>query len=214
MELISVQLARSTWLADVNEFNPRGLNLFARLVPNLIEEYKFKVFPKEGDDFAQGMKFSKGEYVNQNGEALMVELVIFNDGVVDDTNASTQNSDDFLKGIAESLPNLGLSYNPEMIRTRVYLSQVFVRCSARMSAVSQKLSDFGRRLSGAVGQQSHFEFSAFEFWPDQTQSFKPAIFSFQRKTGTAFSENRYWSQAALPTDKHLELLDELEAILA
>jgi hypothetical protein len=214
MKLISVQLARSTWLADVNEFNPRGLNLFAALVPALIENYKFKVYPKETDDFQNGMRFSKGEYVNKSGEPLMVELTIFNDGVVADTNASTQDCDEFLVDITESLPGLGLSFDPDMIRRRIYLSQLLVKGSPQLNAISQKLNAFGKQLSEAVGHNSHFEFSAFEFWPDQTQVLRPANFSFQRKAGGPFSSDRYWSQAPLPTDKHLELLNELETLLS
>src|ERR1039458_8377358 len=199
MKLISVQLARATWLADVNEFNPRGINLFASFAPSLIENYKFKIFPKVEDDLTKGMKFSKGEYVNQKGESLMVELVIYSDGIVADTNASTKDCEEFLEEIAKTFPNFDLAYAPEMIQRRFYLSQLFVSCSARMNAINEKLSAFGVRLSEAVGQQSHYELSALEFWPDQTQSFKPGSFSFQKKAGTAFSDNRYWSQAALRT---------------
>jgi hypothetical protein len=56
--------------------------------------------------------------------------------------------------------------------------------------------------------------AAIELWPDQAQALKPANFSFQRKIGEPSSSDRYWSQAAVPTDRHLELLEELEAILS
>ena len=109
MKLVSVQLARSTWLADINEFNPRGLDPFADLVPHLTDTYKFKKVPQETDDFSKGMKFERGEYVTDGGEPLMVELTLYNDGVVADTIfLSTKASDEFLEDLAKSLPSLGL----------------------------------------------------------------------------------------------------------
>jgi hypothetical protein len=211
MKLISVQLARSTWLADINEFNPRGLNMFADLVPHLVESYKFKTVPQETDDFSKGMKFGRGEYVTESGEPLMVELTLYNDGVVADTNSSTTASDEFLEDIAKSLPSLGLSFDSEMIRRRLYISQVFVKSVVDMDAAFAKLKAFSARLSDLVG--SPYDFSAFELWPNPNQVVKPANFSFQRRQGD-IAGDRYWSQAALKTDKHIELLRELEAILS
>jgi hypothetical protein len=157
-------------------------------------------------------KFSRGEYTNKDGDRLVVELTIFNDGIVADSYGSTQYCDDFLTEISEMLPNLGFVFDPEMVRSKFYLSQLFVKCSDRLVAISEKMAAFGDRISAMVGQ--HFGFSAFEFWPEQTQTLKPANFSYQLKTGDPFSSSRRWSQAALPTDKHLELLQELETILS
>ena len=143
MKLVSVQLARSTWLADINEFNPRGLNMFADLVPHLTDTYKFKKVPQETDDFSKGMKFERGEYVTDGGEPLMVELTLYNDGVVADTNSSTKASDEFLEDLAKSLPSLGLSFDAEMIRRKLYISQVFVKAEVNMDAAFAKLKAFG-----------------------------------------------------------------------
>jgi hypothetical protein len=75
------------------------------------------------------------------------------------------------------------------------------------------LAEFANRLSSAVGG-TVFDMAAIELWPDQAHALKPANFSFQRKIGEPSNSDRYWSQAALPTDRHLELLEELEAILS
>src|SRR5262249_5748981 len=115
MRLISVQLARVTWLADVNEFNPRGLNIFSELIPMLVQEYKFKNFPKEGDDLQSGLKLMKGEYVNNQGDTLSVDMTVFNDGVVADTVASTEASEEFLSEVTVSLSGIGFAFEAEMI---------------------------------------------------------------------------------------------------
>jgi hypothetical protein len=100
-----------------------------------------------------------------------------------------------------------------MIRRKAYVSQVTVRCSKPLGALNAKLGDFANRVSVAVGGPV-FELSGVEFWPDQTLAAKPASFSFQRKVGDPNGHDRYWSQAAVPTDKHLELLEEFEALLS
>jgi hypothetical protein len=99
-----------------------------------------------------------------------------------------------------------------MVRRKTYLSQVNVKCSRPLRVLNPRLADFASRVSSAVGG-TVFDVSAIELWPDQTLAFKPANFSFQRKIGDPHDSNRYWSQAALPTDKHLELLEEFEALL-
>jgi hypothetical protein len=214
MKLLSVQLARSTWLVDVREFNPRGLSPFASLVPALVQEYRFAEYPREADDPQRGMRFARGQYVTKAGETLAVDLSVFSDGVVADTTATTEDSDQFLDDITSLLPRLGYSFDVSSVRRRVYLSQLFVQSPLRLALVDPRLASFGKKLTEAVGHESRFEFSAFELWPDQTRVFKPAKFSFQRQLGDPPSGDRYWSQAALSTDKHLGLLGELEAALA
>jgi hypothetical protein len=82
-----------------------------------------------------------------------------------------------------------------------------------LSALNPRLAEFASRVSSAVGG-TVFDVAAIELWPDQAQALKPANFSFQRKIGEPSNSDRYWSQAALPTDRHLELLEELEALLS
>jgi hypothetical protein len=82
-----------------------------------------------------------------------------------------------------------------------------------MSLLNPKLDDFAARIASSLGGNPAFGFASIEFWPDQTQSYKPSTFSFQRRAGDPFGDNRYWSQAPLPTDEHLKLLNDFEAIL-
>ncbi|MGA2599475.1 MAG: hypothetical protein ABSH09_21080 [Bryobacteraceae bacterium] len=214
MKLLSVGLARAMWFVDIGELNPSGKDVFVHLFPALLEEYKFKRYPKPGDDLSQGMKFSGGEFVKKDGTVLTVSITLFNDAIAADTYSSTTDSDNFLGVILGGLPDLGFSYDRAMVRRKAYTSQLNVVSSNPLSAINPKLIDLAKRIASGVGGVSLFEFSAIEFWPDQTKTYKPASFSFQKRTGDAPSDNRYWSQAPLPTDKHLELLDELEAILS
>lgn len=214
MKLMSVSLARSTWIFDVNDLNPGGKDIFTHLFPSLVEDYKFKTHPKPGEDASNGLKFTQGEFVKDDGTVIIVNLTIWKDGVAADTFSSTSDSDEFLETVSRDLPQLGFTFDPGMINTKLYLSQLQVRCDRPISALNPKLSDLAAKITSAVGGETTFGFSGIEFWPDQTKLLKPAAFSFQRRIGDPFSANRYWSQAALSTNKHLELLEELEAILS
>lgn len=214
MKLLSVPLARTVWTFDVAEINPRGKNIFSDLIPELIARYDFKNAPEEGGDFSKGMAFTLGTFANRNHDHVQVGLTIWSDGIAADAYSSTDDSDEFLEAAIKVLPELGYYFDPAMVRYKAHNSQVIVKCQNNLSALNPRLEGFIKRLSASVDPQLVFECSAIEFWPDQTRTPRPANFSFQRKNGTAFADNRYWSQAGMPTQKHLELLEELEAMLS
>jgi hypothetical protein len=213
MKLLTVQLARTVWTFDVSETNPRGKNIFWDLVPALIERFEFKKYPKEGGDFSKGMIFTQGSFTNRNDDEIQAALTIWSDGIAADTYSTTADSDEFLDQVVKLLPEVGYKFEPEMIQRKAHLSQLFVRCERHLSGLNPRLAEFARKLSGVSGGEP-IEPAAIEFWTDQAQTQRTANFSFQRKSGAAFVDNRYWSQAGLSTDKHLEMLEELEAILA
>lgn len=187
--------------------------MFRDLVPALIEEYHFKTFPQVGGDFKDGMKFENGSFTNGNGDVLPIKLTVFHDGLAADTYSATRDSDQFLEEVLGMLPELGFAYDPSMVRRKAYTSQLHVKCQRQLDQINPKLEAFARRISEVLGWQLSFGFAAIEFWPDPRQALKPANFSFQKRTGEELSSDRYWTQAPLPTDDHLRLLEELEEIL-
>lgn len=213
MKLLSVALARALWFFDPNELNPGGKDFFVHLFPALLENYKFKTYPKPGEDFSQGMKFTNGEFVKEDGTVLALNISIFSDGIAADTFSSTKDSEDFLKSALSQLPDLGFSYDQDMIRRKTYLSHLNVKCARPLHLLNPGLIEFAHRLSTAAGGTG-FDVAAIELWPDQTHTTKPGNFSFQRKLGEPLNSDRYWSQAALPTHKHVELLEQFEMLLS
>jgi hypothetical protein len=198
-------------MLDAIELNPGGKDIFTDLVPMLIDVYEFKTFPERGGDFSQGMKFVGGEFVKEDGTVLALNATIFSDGVAAETFSNTKDSDAALTEMFGRLLEIGFSYDPEMIRRKAYVSQLNIKCSGSLTSLNRGLSGFAAALSSATG--TTFDLSAMEFWPPQDQTFKPANFSFQRKTGEPHDSDRYWSQASLPTDEHLKLLEQFETLL-
>ena len=102
-----------------------------------------------------------------------------------------------------------------IIRRRAYLSQLFVSTDKSLEMINSKLKLISEYLSNTVEQgENVFQLGGISFWPDQINKVSPAPFTFERTVGVPFSENRYYSAAPLPTDKHLELLDKLESIFS
>jgi hypothetical protein len=215
MKLLSVQLARTVIFMDVGEVNQNGRDVFLDLFPALTQAYNFTASPKRGDDFKDGMKFTGGSFVNSKLRTVLVSLTVWNDGVGVDTYSSTTDSDEFAEQVFAMLPDLGYTYDQSIIRRRAHLSQLFVRTPKKLSTINPKLAAFAQRLREEAGAQGKptFDLAAIEFWPDQTLNRKPGNFSFQKRTGDGWDEDRYWSQAGVATDRHLELLNEFEAML-
>lgn len=99
------------------------------------------------------------------------------------------------------------------MRRKIYVSQLNVKCKGDLNSLNPALAEFANQLSAASNGTS-FGVAAVEFWPDQTKAIKPVNFSFQRKIGEPLDSDRYWSQAPLSTDKHIELLERLEALIS
>jgi hypothetical protein len=213
MKLLSVGLARVMLSFDTNELNPGGKDVFRHLIPAIAAACNFKTYPKPGEDFSQGLKFLNGEFIKDDETTLQVNCTVFKDGIAADTFSNTNDSQEFLNAILRTLPAHGFFYSPEMVRRTFYNSQLNVRCDKLLNALNPRLGDFSERLSAAIGG-TVFNFSAIEFWPDQSQVLKPVNFSFQQKLDDPLGSGRYWSQAALPTDRHLQFLNEFEALLS
>jgi hypothetical protein len=218
MKLLSVKLARTIWLGNVSDFNPKGASMYATLFPFLIATYKFKKFPPytEIADLSKGVVFESGEFKIDENVPIGVNLTFYNDGIVADCGSSTSDSDTFLKDIFHRFLEIyKIPHYDSVIKKVVYVSEVFVSTEKSLDIINPKLNKISEFLSGTVEQgTTSFQLGGVLFFPDQTYKIPPGPFRFERAIGFPFSENRYYSAAPLTTDKHLELLNELESILS
>jgi hypothetical protein len=103
-----------------------------------------------------------------------------------------------------------------MIRRKMYLSELNVQSDGSLGRISPALNEFAGKVSSALNLHSElgFQLTGLTFAADHTlmppskQLFSG--FVVERKAGAPFSENRFYSKAPLPTEKHLELLSDLE----
>jgi len=219
MKKISVGLARSIWLFDTNELNPTGKAIFPDLMVWLGEKYAFQTFPKSIADLdaeKKGYVFKVGEFQSDEG-AITVNFSYFGDGVVAETWSSTEQGDAFLEDLLRSASiKYGLPYKPEMIRTKTYISELVVQLDHHLNNVNPKIAAFCEKIDKLFAKRNlpPFEMTGMIFAADTSgTSYKPPSLLIERKAGTAFTENRFWSKSPFTTSDHLLALEEFEKLL-
>jgi hypothetical protein len=214
MELTSVVLARaSAWVEPV-DLNPRGAVFYPDLTKALVTRYNFQKFPQKLEDFdeSKGVTFGVGRL----GDTVIEQLVIYTYGIVLDTRVSTQESRRLLEEAFEwGRKELGFVYKPEMVRRWQYASQVTFRSTAPMtgasSAVGKLAAAVAKSVADVTGDNLRYDLAILGVDYDQlTRKHPLGRFSIQRRDNTPFSENKYFSDAPLPTDIHIRLLEQFE----
>ena len=218
MELLNVVKARSVWLFDLNDLNPRGKSVFPRLIEWLKDNCSFSKVPSSATDFdeTKALAFLDGHFQIRGGSFLSVDLRIYNDGLIADTRSSTTDSDAFLKYLLDQAKGeFTLECGGDIAKRTLYTSELTVRCTRSLNDLNHKLTDFCKKLSAlSKGQnRSSFETFGISFWNDPSTPAGLQQFRLERKLNTPSSENRYYSIAPLQTDDHLALLNEFETLL-
>src|SRR5258708_2819668 len=116
MQLLNVNTARSAWLFDTAELNPRGKALFPDLFEWLKDAYDFQKIPSSMTDVddTKAFVFSTGQYQAKEEIFVNVELKIYNDGLVANTQSSTRDTDRFLEDVLISASaEFSLNFRPE-----------------------------------------------------------------------------------------------------
>lgn len=218
MKILFVGLARAIWLFETSQLNPKGLSL-QPTIEKLTEKYKFSKAPKNPLDYddQRALVFKSGTFINSKGIPVMITFSIYSDGLVADTTSSTNDATEFLAEVMTWLKtDCGLLPPPEI--RKGYVSQMDVECVTPLINVNPKLTNFLHdielRVKSADGMVRRYEVGGLSFWTeDITKPGAPAPIKFERKFNAPWSANHYFSQAPLETTVHLELLNELEALL-
>ncbi len=216
MELLGVRTARLLTFFPTDEINPRGRSLIHEVIPAFVERYKFLKYPQKFEDFdeTKGIRFDSGVWND-----LEVTIVLYNNGVMVDTRSSTDDSERILEdALTWAADTFGLVYKPDMLTRKAYLSELDLKCQTPLDALNPKLEAFVNKLSHLVGQQTGhtFDYKAAALWLNFDTAFNKGpggAFRVERLVDIPFSENKYYSSAPLPTNTHLEFLEEFEAIL-
>lgn len=218
MKLLSISLARSLWLFNLADLNPRGKNVGPPLFEYLLKKYRFAQAPKTKEelDDTKGIVFLNGAFEPEQGDPIQIALKIFNWGIAAETRSSTQDSDAFILEVLEwTTKHFSLPPYEAVLRSKAYLSEVYVHTERSLHVLNPKLEHITSRLNAEVKGHGDLSYqpAGIMFWNDPSinQSFP---FRFERAEGVGFKENRYYSIAPLGTEAHLTLLDELEDLLS
>jgi hypothetical protein len=218
MELASILLARAMAWVEPIDLNPRGAVFYPDLTKALVARYNFEKFPQRLEDFdeSKGVTFGVGRL----GNSVIEQLVIYTYGIVVDTRTSTQESKRLLEeAFIWGSKELGLTYKPSMVKRWQYASQVTFRSTVPMAnacpAVQRLADGVSKAVAEAMGESLKYDLAILAVDYDQLARKHPlGRFSIQRRDNTPFSENKYYSDAPLPTDLHIRLLEQFEADMA
>jgi hypothetical protein len=215
MELLSVLQANALAWIESAELNPRGAVFYPDLVQAIVARYNFQKFPQKVEDFdeTKGVTFATGRL----GNSIVEQLIIYRYGILLDTRSSTGESKRLLEeGLQWGSTELGLVYEPSMISRWQYASQVVFHSDVSLSGLSPAIKGLAAELSKGIadnlGERRSYELVALVVDYDQLARKHPlGRFSIQRRENTPFSENKYFSEAPLPTEDHIALLEQFEA---
>jgi hypothetical protein len=218
VKLAAVMLARTLAFVETADLNPRGRIFYPELVSDIVQRYKFQVFPQSLEQFDEqkGVEFRAGRL----GKIVIETLKIFNMLLVVETRSSTEDSKRIIQDMLEwGKEKFALTYEPEMVKRWAYVSNVtFYSDVPLISGGSDPISKLANKVSNAVSETWQ---EAVDYEPmflaighdPLVRRNGIAAFTIQRRADCNFSENKYFSEAPLSTDMHLDVLQQFEADL-
>lgn len=215
MKLSAVLLARVLLFVESFDLNPRGKAHYPDIVGGLVEKCGFLKFPQKLEEFDEnkGVEFAAGKW----GDVTIETMKVFTHGLMVDTRVSTAESERVLReALAWAAPTFGLVYNPKMISRRAYVSNLTFHTEVPILGVSDspvaKLAQRSKDALGEIsGDNTPWQPIILTLQSEQLpRKATNAPFTIQRRGETPFSENKYFSEAPLPTDIHIALLERFE----
>ena len=216
MKFLNTILARSVWLFDIRELNPTGKDIGRDLVPWIADTYQFAdvpdiLHPNASQVNPSGLTFERGRQ-SVNGQFVTInKLTIYDDGIVAEAAYATEDADAFCESLlAGASEKFDLSISDDLVRKRLYISEVIVRLEADFRDLSPKSLEFAKIIPKHGSRP--FEFGGVSFWTDADESGKHAVLRIERQVGREFAERRCFSHASLQTQQHLALLADFDAL--
>lgn len=217
MQLSAVILAKVLAYVETFDLDPKGGVFYPALSQALVERYKFQKYPKTIEEFdeTKGIEFTEGRISGKN----IQKFTIFNSLLIMETRSNTDDSkkilDDLLLWAAAKF---GVKYQTGSIKRYAYISDITFYSDVPMlrGAGSSPLVDLANKISEALTEiwQEPVEYRPVNvaIGHDPTaRKYGIAPFSITYRAEARFSENKYFSEAPLPTDMHIKFLQELEA---
>lgn len=211
MKLLEIHNSRLAVLVRLTR--PEGQTYLPSLLSAIVERYGFVERPSIEQILSrpgEGALFKQGQFRNT-----AFDIVAYDDGLILESRSNSR----ILEVIYSDLRSwmfdeFGLEEVEYTKANRNYESAVVVETS---SDVVRRFSDFqylsrqiSERLRDTNGVTAKYEFFGFNLSIDPLlfTGVKPAVFRFERKVGSEYSFNHFFSVAPLQTDDHMSLLQD------
>jgi hypothetical protein len=219
MKIISYENAKNVMLFPTEEMRPDNGSDYGFLVMRIAERYGFKSIPDVNKSFrdltGSPLTFSQGRFE----DGAIKEFAVYPEGLVVD-GLQTSTCMDFLDDVLDfSYSELGLKTIISQPR-HYYSSTVVVEFENSIDLMIRKFDRIKELASRLLKNRRGIDqpVSAFRLGFGVDRLALPANtaasdFVIERRANVPFTQNRYFSDAPLPTDEHLEFLEAIEAIL-
>jgi hypothetical protein len=187
---------------------------FPDLVREVAQQFNFQKFPQtiEEHDLNKGVEFWEGK----TGKKVIQKFVIWDSLLVLETTSSTDDSKAILEEILLwAVEKFQINYETGAIKKYAYISDITFFSDAPLLKVGYPVELLAKECTESVSEiwQEPVEYQPISLkigHDPVNRKFGIAPFSIERKGDAKFSENRYFSEAPLPTSQHLKMLEEFE----
>lgn len=217
MEAITIVLSRVLAFFETVDVAPPGGLFFPDVVREVTQLMSFQKFPRSFDDWnaEDGAQFFAGKW----GKIVVDRLVFYNDGVLLETKAGTDESKRISLEILDwSREKLGTTFKPEIIREWAYVNNLTFRSNVPLlvtGPLERLTKGINEEIAKFLLQPTIYEPTGINLAHDQLlRKHGRASFTIQRRSGVPFTDNKYYSEAPLPTAAHLALLEQYEKDVA
>lgn len=215
MKFSAIELSRVLAFVDLNDLTPYGSISLAKIAPRLVEKLEFSLFPKTIDQFdeSKGIVFADGIW----SDIPVEKMTIYSNGIMMDTRKGTDTSLRVMHEIFDwAVVEFGLvvpEYGLQKIR---FLNRFTFFSEALVSLGGSPVSNLAQSLSQHVaeitGQPRRYETIRLDLDFDRSEQQVPiAPLTIQRRITSSFDLNKFYTEAPLPTDVHIALIEQLEA---
>ena len=185
------------------------------------EIYAFAKAPKHPLDLNEqkGLAYEMGTFVNSKGIPVNITFTTYNDGFVVDTLSSTDDCNEFLEQLTAWMSQEYKFTDASLLGIRkAYRSQIDVELEVSLKILNPHLSGLLTMIEDRVkafdGKPKHYEIGALNCWTeDYGKPTAPAAFRLERKIGSSFDSNRYFSEGPFQTLEHIDVIKGFEQLL-
>lgn len=218
MKISAVLLARVLAFFDTAELNPRGEVSLPNLVPHIVQRFSFTGSPPNTIDpeNPKSILFKGGFFEGQAIE----EFALYGDGAKLDLRSSTDDARRLLlSSFAWLAKEFKLNFSEQMVSRWGYLSQIVFTSEHDLCAIHPALTQLSAEVSELVdkrmGANLKYQPSGLSLsFEHVLADFQVSNFTIDRRARTAYSKQKYFSQAPLETKDHVRLLEAFEKNLS
>jgi hypothetical protein len=214
MQVKAILIARFLGFVEVATLNPEGKIFLPTVASALVQRFNFQKYPTTPEQFdeSKGVEFLEGQWNGMN----VPKLVIYNNGILVDTQADTDESERiFMEALGWVKNEFGITFTPEMIYRRRYLSDLVFTTPAPVidgfDAINKLRTNLSDMMQAILDERLNYAGIRLDIDFERFQRPAPiAPLTIQRRSDYAFSDNMYFSEAPLPTELHVQLLEKYE----